>query len=109
MTTGVVPMKMKFAKVVPIFKKGDALILHNYRPISLLNSFFFLILEKPTFTRTIRFLMNANILSIFQFVFREKHATTHAILHLVDKISSALDARMNTVGVFLDYYKVFDM
>ena len=107
MTTGVVPMKMKIAKVVPIFKKGDALILNNYRPISLLNSFS-KILEKLMYTRTITFLMNANILSNFQFGFREKHTTTHAILHLVDKISSALEARMHTVGVFLDYSKAFD-
>ena len=107
MTTGVVPLKMKIAKVVPIFKKGDALILNNYRPISLLNSFS-KILEKLMYTRTIIFLMNANILSNFQFGFREKHTTTHAILHLVDKISSALEARMHTVGVFLDYSKAFD-
>ena len=60
------------------------------------------------YTRTIKFMMNANILSNFQFGFREKHTTTHAILHLVDKISSALDARMHTVGVFLDYSKAFD-
>ena len=76
MTAGVVPMKMKIAKVVPIFKKGDTLNLNNYRPISLLISFS-KILEKLMYTRTIKLPMNANILSNFQFGFRGKHTTCY--------------------------------
>ena len=34
--TGIFPDKLKIAKVLPFFKKGDASILDNYRPISLL-------------------------------------------------------------------------
>ena len=58
--TGIVPIKMKIAKVVPIFKKGDPQLLNNYRPISLLTSFS-KILEKIVYTRTIKFL-NRNII-----------------------------------------------
>ena len=43
--TGVVPDRMKLAKVIPVFKKGDQSILQNYRPISLL-PLFHKILEK---------------------------------------------------------------
>ena len=33
--TGVFPDKLKFAKAIPLFKKGGPTLLTNYRPISL--------------------------------------------------------------------------
>ena len=36
--TGVFPEKLKVAKVIPLIKKGDPILLTNYRPISLLLS-----------------------------------------------------------------------
>ena len=106
-TNGIVPRNMKVAKVVPIFKKGDPKLLTNYRPISLLTSFS-KILEKLIYLRTIKFLNVSKTFSKFQFGFREKHTTTHALLHFINKVSNALDNRMHTVGIFLDYSKAFD-
>ena len=36
LSNGIFPDKLKIAKVVPIFKKGDCASTNNYRPISLL-------------------------------------------------------------------------
>ena len=107
LSSGVVPRNMKVAKVVPVFKKGDPQLLTNYRPISLLSSFS-KILEKLVYIRIIKFLNKTNIFSHFQFGFREKHTTTHAILHFIDKIGNALDNHLHTIGVFLDFSKAFD-
>ena len=72
-SSGVVPQKMKLAKVIPLFKKGDPLNVTNYRPISLLTSIS-KILEKIVYSRTMNFLQEKSVLCESQFGFREKHS-----------------------------------
>ena len=104
---GIVPEKMKTAKVIPIYKKGDAQELGNYRPISLLTAFS-KILEKIVYSRLSKFLHDCNILRDTQYGFRQKHSTIHAILTLVHKIAKAIDDHSHTIGIFLDFSKAFD-
>ena len=107
LSSGVVPANMKIAKVVPIFKKGDNLDVCNYRPISLLTSFS-KILERIVYLRTVKFFFNHNIFSDFQFGFREKHSTIHAVLTFIHKAATAIDNHYHTIGIFLDLSKAFD-
>ena len=107
LSSGQVPAGMKIAKVIPLFKNGDKLSVNNYRPISLLSTLS-KVLEKIIYIRTIKFLKLHNIFSNFQFGFREKHSTIHALLNFIDKVAHAIDKFSHLVGIFLDFSKAFD-
>ena len=104
---GCVPDKLKIAKVIPVFKKGDRSQPTNYRPISLL-SIFDKLLEKLMFSRLISYLEGNNILYNYQFGFRKNHSTSSALIDVVDKIYENLDASLMVVGIYLDLTKAFD-
>ena len=104
---GVFPSELKLAKVVPIFKSGDSTKMSNYRPISIL-SFFSKIFEKLMYNIVNNFLYKNDIIYKYQFGFRKKHSTQHAIITLVDRITSSLDSGDLVIGVFLDLKKAFD-
>ena len=106
-TSGMVPIELKIARVVPLFKAGDKSIFSNYRPISVLPSFS-KILEKLLYNRLIDYLSKYKILSDNQFGFRKHYSTEYALALLYDKISSAIDSNAVTVGIFIDLSKAFD-
>ena len=106
-TSGIVPVELKIARVVPLFKAGDKSLFVNYRPISILPSFS-KILEKIVYSRLMNYLNKYKILSDNQFGFRKNHSTELALTLLYDKISSAIDNNMITVGIFIDLSKPFD-
>ena len=97
---GIFPDKLKIAKVIPIYKADDPSHFTNYRPISLLSNFskFF---KKVLYNRMIKFAEQYNILYRCHFGFRKNYSTFHALIHLINRISSAIDQRETTVGVFL--------
>ena len=104
---GEIPHQMKIAKIVPIYKSGDSSDMNNYRPISLLSTFS-KILEKIVAQRLSKFLEENNILSNNQFGFRPGHSTVHAMTHLLNFVSEALNAKKHAVLIFCDLRKAFD-
>ena len=105
--SGIVPDRMKMARVVPIFKSGDNALLTNHRPVSALHVFSKL-LKKVVYNRILKYLNKHDILSRNQYGFRKGHPTSLALIHLFEKISSAIDRRKHTIGIFLDLSKAFD-
>ena len=61
LSTGVFPERLKCLEVRPLLKKGDITEFSNYRPISLLTSFF-KVIEKIIFKRLYNYLNDNNIL-----------------------------------------------
>jgi hypothetical protein len=75
LSSGIFPIRLKYAVIKPIFKTGDRSDISNYRPISLLPSFS-KVFEKVLYVRMYQYLINNNILVDEQFGFR-----TNQLLH----------------------------
>ena len=93
--------------MIPIYKKDDAEIYSNYRPVSVLPSFS-KILERLIFNRCVDHLDKHDILNEKQFGFRKNHSTYMAIIELIDKINNAVEKRETTLALYLDLSKAFD-
>ncbi len=110
LSTGVVPIQLKKAKVIPIYKASNPQMLKNYRPISLLPAFS-KILEKVMFNKIMSYLNSQNILYKHQYGFRPKHQTIHPIMHLLNQCAIANNSQPKqfTASVFCDLSKAFDV
>ena len=98
---------LKTCKVIPIYKKDSQLNCSNYRPIPLLSNID-KILERIMYNRLYKFLETNNLIYSLQFEFRQKHSTSHALIHLTDKIREQLDKENFACGVFVNFQKAFD-
>ena len=104
---GTFPNLLKTAKVIPVFKKGDASLCTNYRPISLL-SVFSKIFEKCFHTRLYTYLDKNNMIYKRQFGFRTKYSTNDALVNLIETIKKLIDDGNFVCNIFIDLQKAFD-
>ena len=105
--TGIIPLQMKVAKVIPIYKSGDKNSPDNFRPISLLNVFS-KIIEKVVANRLTNYLETNNLFSNCQYGFRKNHSTVHPLTKFLNFIAKANNAKEHTVAIFCDLKKAFD-
>lgn len=104
---GCFPARLKVAKVVPVFKKGDTNDPSNYRPISIL----------PTFSKILEMVLCQSLVSFFelhriftpsQFGFRRDLSTTGAIYKLWDFVRESMEAGDACGCLFTDLTSAFD-
>ena len=105
--TGIVPEKLKFAHVVPCFKKGDRSSPKNYRPISL-TSHVGKIFERILVKAITEYLNIANLFNPEQHGFRSGRSCLSQLLEHHQKILAALESGGNMDVVYLDFSKAFD-
>ena len=100
---GTFPELLKFANVIPVFKKGDNLDI----PISLISNIGKLI-EKIVHKRFYNFLKKNSLLFEQQYGFRNKMSTNHALIDITNRIQEACDSGQYACGIYVDFKKAFD-
>ena len=105
--SGIFPDKLKIAKVISLFKKGNPELPSNYRQISLL-PIFSKIFEKLMYRRLYKFLEIHKVLYSLQFGFQENHSIDHALVSLTEAVRNTLDNKRFGCGIFIDLQKAFD-
>ena len=107
LVSGTFPNRLKYSEVRPLYKKGDASDIANYRPVSLLTSFS-KIIEKLIHKRLYHFLEQNDILVKDQHGFRKGRSTETAAFSFFNNILESLDSKKTVGGLFLDLQKAFD-
>ena len=92
---------MKIAKVIPIFKTGNKLLVTNYRPISLL-PVFSKIFEKNVHKQLNDFLELQSIIFEAQFGFQKNKSTIHSLIDIIENIRECIDNSNYGCGIFID-------
>ena len=101
------PDHLKIARIVPLPKGGDPMIMSTYRPISVLN-IFSKIVEKHVHKQLYSYLEANDVLTDCQFGFRQMRSTSQAISRHTDYIYESLDGDKIVFSMYLDFKKAFD-
>ena len=107
LTTGIFPNKLKIAKVIPLFKKGDIYTFDNYRPISLLPSIS-KIFERTMYDQIYNYFQNNELFYNSQYGFRKNRSTELATLEIIDRIIQEMDKYNTPINIYIDLSKAFD-
>ncbi len=105
--TGILPDKLKIAKILSIYKKDDETHFINYRPISLLHTIS-KIFDRVIFKQLYNYFLDNKLLYKSQYGFREGLSTANAPYELVDRLTMEMDNKNIPVNIFLDLSKAFD-
>ena len=105
--TGILPERLKLAKVIPVFKKGDSKLINNYRPISLL-PVIYKVLEKSIANQLSNYFEDNRLFHDNQYGFRTGLSTEYATIELTYIIMSNMDRNEIPFSIFIDLSKAFD-
>ena len=104
--SGIFPEKLKIAKVLPLFKKGNNHIFDNYRPISLLPSIS-KVIERIAYNQLYEYFVKNELIYDSQYGFRQLHSTELAALEITDRLTQDVDKGKIPVTIYLDLSKAF--
>ena len=90
MQTGVIPEKLKFGLITPIFKGGDKCNPANYRPVTL-TSHIIKIFEKIIVKKLVAYMNEANLFNKHQHGFRNGRSCLSQLMEHYQKILLGLE------------------
>ena len=96
---------LKLADVTPVFKKDDANLTKNYRPVSVLpivSKIFERLLQKQTISYIDQYLSN------FLCGYRQGYSTQTALISMLEKWRNILDNKGYSGAILMDLSKAFD-
>jgi len=105
--TTFMPPVWLIANITPIFKKGDAALPTNYRPISLTCSIC-KIIESIVKDQIVSYLLTHGLLSKEQHAFIAKHSTITNLLECVHDWALSLHNRVPQDVIYFDFSHAFD-
>ena len=105
---GCFPSMWKVSKVIPLFKKKDATLPQNYRPVALL-AITSKILERVVYNQIIKYLEENSLLHPSHHGFRKEHSTVTALLEMYTNWVENHEEDKITAVVLLDMSAAFDL
>ena len=104
---GEIPSIWKEANVCSIFKSGDASLVSNYRPISLLSAIE-KVFEKNVFKHVFNFFQRNNVITSLQSGFVPGDSTINQLVYLYNFFCQSIDSGKEVRAIFCDISKAFD-
>ena len=101
LATGIFPDNLKIAKVVPLYKKDDKLLMDNYRPVSLLASIS-KIFEKVVHKQLSSYFKDNKLFYKSQYGFRDEHSTELASAELIDRVMASFQKKYSPIAIYMD-------
>ena len=102
------PDEFKYAKIIPLHKKGDVSDINNYRPISLL-PVISKVLEHHIHIHLTTFIEKYQLLNENQSGFRKHHSCETTLCKITDSWLQAINNRLAVGVIFIDLTKAFDL
>ena len=107
LVTGQVPNNLKISIVRPVNKKGDHLLLSNYRPIAIM-CVIEKIIERCIYLKLTNYLQQHGIINKFQYGFQKNKSTSDLLSLFSNYVNSKLNDNHHIVALFVDFSKAFD-
>lgn len=104
---GCFPSKLKYSKVIPVYKKDDPMSIKNYRPITLI-PIISKIYEKAMHIRLLNFFNRHQVIVKEQYGFQKNKSTELAIFDLIANVTHNVSLKYYNTVLFFDMSSAFD-